>query len=245
MFETFVVLVLAHVLGDFAFQPAAIATRKHRLDVLAKHVGIHVGLTIFVVGAPAVVPALVLGALHFAIDLIKARGFVDDEPRLYLFVTDQGAHLLSIWLVASAFPTLWAQSVWPAVLPQGLAMELMPAIAVGAGAMLAFSGGRFFVQTLLEELHLPQSTDDTLPKGGLWIGRIERLLVFTFVLLDQYVGISALIAAKSVLRFRAGDGVGSEARRESEYVIVGTLASVSTAIAAGLATRAVLDGLAS
>lgn len=49
-------------------------------------------------------------------------------------------------------------------------------------------------------LDIPKEREP-LYKAGRWIGILERLLVFVFVLLGQYAAIGFLLAAKSIFRF--------------------------------------------
>lgn len=78
---------------------------------------------------------------------------------------------------------------------------------------------------------------DTLYDAGKWIGITERIVIFSFVLLNQYEAIGFLIAAKSLLRFREGDN----AAKQSEYVLVGTLLSYALAILIGLLTKLTIE----
>ena len=71
-----------------------------------------------------------------------------------------------------------------------------------------------------------------LKDAGKWIGILERALVFTFIVINQFSAIGFLIAAKSVFRF--GDLSKSSDHKKTEYIIIGTLLSFSCAIAAGL-----------
>ncbi|MDZ7853283.1 MAG: hypothetical protein U5L98_11735 [Halomonas sp.] len=67
---------------------------------------------------------------------------------------------------------------------------------------------------------------------------LERLLVLTLVLLDQLTAVGFLLAAKSVLRF--GDLRDSRDRKLTEYVLLGTLLSVSTTLVLGMLVRLML-----
>src|SRR5262249_15188544 len=75
----------------------------------------------------------------------------------------------------------------------------------------------------------------SLNDAGKWIGIFERILVYTFVVTGHFEGIGFLIAAKSILRFN--DIKGSEARKEAEYILIGTLMSFSFSIMIGLIIR--------
>jgi len=76
------------------------------------------------------------------------------------------------------------------------------------------------------------NSEDSLESAGKYIGILERLFVFGFILLNQWSAIGLLIAAKSVFRFgylsRAKD------RKLTEYILIGTLISFGLAIFIGL-----------
>lgn len=79
-----------------------------------------------------------------------------------------------------------------------------------------------------------------LDKAGLWIGRLERILILTFILLQRFEAIGFLIAAKSIFRFseiRSPDG-----RKEAEYILIGTMISFVIAIILGIFTGWVIQG---
>ena len=71
--------------------------------------------------------------------------------------------------------------------------------------------------------------------GGAQIGRLERALIFLFLLMGQPNGIGFLIAAKSILRFE-------EAKKQhlAEYILIGTLWSFGLAIGLGWVTRSLI-----
>jgi hypothetical protein len=71
-----------------------------------------------------------------------------------------------------------------------------------------------------------------LTNAGKWIGILERLLIFTFIVINEFSAIGFLLAAKSVFRF--GDLKNSSEHKKTEYIIIGTFISFSFAIAAGL-----------
>ena len=105
-------------------------------------------------------------------------------------------------------------------------------------AKFALLGAAYFVVTLPVGYIIGRITkgwrkklekDGALKWAGTWIGYLERLIILTFVLRDQYEAIGLLIAAKSLLRFRDTD----DARPQTEYVLIGTLASVAGALLAG------------
>jgi hypothetical protein len=73
---------------------------------------------------------------------------------------------------------------------------------------------------------------------GATIGALERLLIIAFILTGQMALIGFVIAAKTIARFRQLDDRGF-----AEYYLLGTLASVSVAIASGFLGLAALSTL--
>jgi len=76
------------------------------------------------------------------------------------------------------------------------------------------------------------NTEKSLSQAGKYIGILERLFVFTFIVLNQWAAIGLLITAKSVFRF--GDLSKAKDRKLTEYVLIGTLLSFGIAISTGL-----------
>lgn len=68
---------------------------------------------------------------------------------------------------------------------------------------------------------------------GMTIGYSERLIIIVFVVLNQYTALGLIIAAKSILRF-SNDRSDEHVKKESEYVLVGTMVSLVLGVANGL-----------
>ena len=79
---------------------------------------------------------------------------------------------------------------------------------------------------------LNSSSDASLSNAGKYIGILERLLIFTFVVSGHWEAIGFLIAAKSVFRF--GDLKESKERKLTEYILIGTLLSFGIALVTGI-----------
>lgn len=71
-----------------------------------------------------------------------------------------------------------------------------------------------------------------LKSAGMAIGIIERILVLTFVMLNQYTAITIIFAAKSIARFNE-----LKDRKMSEYYLIGTLLSITVALITGIIIR--------
>jgi hypothetical protein len=232
----------AHIIGDFALQPARFVQHKRRRKAasgyLYLHCLIHGALVYLFTGMwqQWLVP-LVVTLTHFGIDLWKVHQ-KDDAKN---FIIDQALHLavlLLLWLQVSGS---WS-AVWPWL--QGLLNNYngwvllfgYAAIIWPTSFLLGFATRRWRNQVQDARLHNQKTS---LSEAGRWIGIFERILILTFVVTGHYEGIGFLIAAKSILRFN--DLKENDNRRETEYVLIGTLMSFSASIFAGLVVKYLLQ----
>jgi hypothetical protein len=78
-----------------------------------------------------------------------------------------------------------------------------------------------------------------LAKAGLWIGILERILIYLFVLSDNVMAIAFLITAKTIFRF--GEIKDHSRRKEAEYILIGTLFSFFFALLIAYLIKYLLD----
>ena len=76
---------------------------------------------------------------------------------------------------------------------------------------------------------------ESLVNAGKYIGILERLLVFVFIIVNHWEGVGFMIAAKSVFRF--SDLAEAKQRKLTEYVLVGTLLSFGIAVLTGILVK--------
>jgi hypothetical protein len=228
-------LLLAHLLADFILQPESWVRekeiKKHRSFKLYLHVLIHGVLTMLLVwDVSFLLPALVIVITHFVIDLAKVKNQQAKNKKSW-FIMDQGLHLLVIGLV-------WYFWQRPAFSLQDLTSgeTLLYVTAI----VLLTSPASVLIKTLIS-----QWTPDTfhtlnasLPDAGKFIGFLERLLVFTFIMNNHWEAVGFLLAAKSVFRF--GNLKESYDRKLTEYVLIGTLLSFGIALAVALVVSVIL-----
>ncbi|MBD3219666.1 DUF3307 domain-containing protein [bacterium] len=241
-------LIVGHVLADFLVQTEAVATRKGRAaPVLALHglltLATH-ALLLLPFWSPALIaPLLVLGAYHLALDAIKGRlERGDRRGGLGALLLDQGLHLLGLVAV-----WLWMRGAGVLAAPPVVPVAWLSPIAVWgvivAGLVLNGKGGTAVVRSLLRRyptlVPAPQG-DPTLPRVeglpsrddyemGRTIGVLERLIVYLLVLAGQWAALGLVLAAKSIARFPE-----LKNQRFADYYLMGTLASMLTAIAVGM-----------
>jgi len=222
-------LVLAHAIGDFVLQPDQWVKdktiKKHKSKYLYFHVLIHaLALLILLqfntnywIGIVSIVVS------HYIIDVIKLNLTKKINPRL-LFILDQIAHLIIIAIVALSYTqysfdinTLYSKNVL------ALLLSLIAITSIASVIMRLVMS-----KWILDE----DDANDSLEKAGKYIGILERLFVFGFIIINQWSAIGLLIAAKSVFRF--GDLSKAKDRKLTEYILIGTLLSFGIAISVGL-----------
>jgi hypothetical protein len=241
----FLLLLLAHILVDFYWQPTSWVNDKKEKGFRSRFLYLHALLVIIFSylllghwGNP--LPAIGLGVAHGIIDITKVS--LDKKGTLGWFVADQIVHLITIiltaLLVTDKLPLGWQTfTLW---------LYTPKTLAILSGALLSLSPISFLVGILTrpwrEELEkLAPDINDNLANAGRWIGMSERLLIFVFVLVSQFSAIGFLIAAKSLLRYNEkapnGEIPPAYISKKSEYVLVGTLMSYTCAIAIALAVK--------
>lgn len=222
-------LLLAHLIGDFLLQPKKWVLnkekRKFKSPYLYLHIGVHFLLLLLIFGFQKqyIWDFVIICTSHYVIDLIKLtlKGKVND---ILLFVVDQLAHLAVLLLVIKCyFPinTTFEQFFTEHTL---LLITAVLVVTIAASILMKYLMAAF----QFEE----DKKCDSLKNAGQYIGILERLFVFGFIILGQWQVIGFLLATKSVFRF--GDLSRSKDRKLTEYILIGTLLSFGIAIAVGL-----------
>lgn len=244
----FLLLLLVHLVADFYLQRKSwIASKvkyKEKSIGLFKHILTHTGLNAVVLFAYVGISPLFFGALltivltHYAIDIWKTyQGFY-----LKSFLIDQCAHIVVLSLVA-AFIVQPDVVRWHAVLSEFTQAQHLMILAT---FLFAWKPISLIIQLILRpytsQMNDEGSSKQGLPFAGEWIGVLERFLVIIFVMIGQFAGVGFLLAAKSIFRF--GDLRREQDRKLTEYIMLGTLFSVTIAILLGLLARYGLSALA-
>lgn len=228
-------LLLAHLLGDFLLQPgswvAAKENKKLKAWQLYAHVFIHFLLIIiFVWDVDFIKWALLLAAIHLAIDIFKITRKKRANKSI-LFFADQGMHLLSIYLL-----WIWYQgNPLPFYIFHDMRIlsfiTLFVFITIPTSIIIKVSISKWTPHT--EDFY-----DSSLQNAGKYIGILERILIVVFIIIGQWEGVGFLLAAKSIFRF--GDLKESKDRKLTEYILIGTLLSFGIAIISGLAYQTLM-----
>jgi len=222
-------IIIAHLIGDFFLQPTSWVKDKERKKLksgkLYLHVLIHVVL-IFVVFMSFEVwkTALSIGMFHLIIDALKSMFQTKKNARILFFV-DQVLHFSSIVLV-------WHVS-YKGYLDISFINETKSWILISGILFLTMPTS--IIMKVIIAKWLPESDDESpksLQNAGKYIGILERVLIFVFILTNHFEAVGFLLAAKSIFRF--GDLKEAHDLKLTEYVLIGTLLSFGIAIVVSL-----------
>lgn len=235
----FVKLMLAHLLGDFVFQPGSWVRdkeqKKYRSIKLYLHGLIHLLLIVILTWQDdMLIVALLIAVSHIAIDAVKLQWQHEQTKRVWFFI-DQFLHLVvlivAVWFIIPP-EIAWQRTVDRFLITAtGVLFLLMPSSLIIKMILSKWTPATAFKTDKIET--------PSLLHAGMMIGYLERILVFVFILNDQWAAIGFLITAKSVFRF--SDLKLGQDRKLTEYILIGTLLSFGIAILIGLLAQLALD----
>lgn len=225
-------LIIAHLLTDFVFQSNSWVNQRFKSGWHSRYLYLHgiiAGILAYLLSGlwTLIWVPLAIAATHIVIDGLKAKY----ENNIQSLVIDQLCHfavILAVWL--------WLINPGPGELT-ALKETFLPGIKIWvivAAYLIIIWPSSVLISKLTEKWRKDvideepaHIKDRSLENAGRWIGRLERFLILTLVLLKQYEAIGLLVAAKSIFRF-------SESRNVGEYILIGTLISFTIAIIVGL-----------
>ncbi len=235
----FLQLLLAHIVTDFVIQPTSWVLDKREKKARSIYLYFHcliAGLLtwIFLLDFSLWYVAIFVMITHFFIDLWKLNF---NRDNLKIFLLDQFFHLLML-TIAWLFLTQNFHQVGDFF---SSTLTSPKYLAVIIGYLLIIFPGGFLIGKATERWQDEVQDDlrkNSLQAAGRYIGIFERILVLTFILTSNLSAIGFLIAAKSILRF--SDKSETAARKQTEYVLIGTLMSFSITILIGLLVRYIM-----
>ena len=226
-------MLAAHLLTDFALQPNSWVEGRNAHHYKSRHIYYHIIMTMLIAclfdGFTNWEVPVFIGISHFSIHLRKSYR----PQKMLYFVPDQSMHILVILVTGlllyppdpaisnSLQSILRNENYWAVTLA-------VVFLAHPSGIIIGMLTGRWREQLA--------DTSNSLADAGKWIGILERLIIFVLVVFDQYAAIALLTAAKSILRFSES----KNAQERSEYVLIGTLISITFALVTGLIIKTFL-----
>ena len=215
--------LFSHVIGDFFLQPNSWVIEKEQQKLRSKklylHVAIHTALIFLLfVTFKVWLPAILIGLSHFVIDACKLI-FQKSRHKRFWFFADQLLHIVAIigvWLVCYDgakidLSFINNERLWLSVF----------------GALLLTSPTAIIIKVVIAKF-IPDKSPISLQNAGKFIGILERLLIYVFVLTNHFEAVGFLLAAKSIFRF--GDLKKANELKLTEYVLIGTLLSFGIAL---------------
>jgi hypothetical protein len=229
----FLRMLAGHFIADFFLQTRAGIEEKRQKRWRSKSLYVHSAVYALLVCAASLAweelawLVVVIFVSHVLVDGWKAGR----PERAGAFVLDQFAHLVVLLAVWAALAPGRAAMVWD-FLEKGLASPAV--LLIIAGYLVNLHPVGYLIGFLTEPLRsqLEQQQRQGLEKAGFWIGCLERFFVLSFILVGYPEGIAMLAAAKSV--FRYGEIKDPAKRRETEYILIGTLLSYAVAFGTGI-----------
>ena len=230
----FIPLILAHLLGDFLLQPNSWVADKERKKAgsvyLYLHILLHAVLAfIFLWNIELWWIAAIIGVSHFLIDWAKLN-FQNAKTKRTWFFVDQLLHVLVIGALSMLY---FPYFMWDDFFNYE-SLKLITAVVFLTVPSSIFIKILISIWTPVTVEHSKLQTE-SLVNAGKYIGILERLLVFVFILVDHWEGVGFMIAAKSVFRF--SDLAEAKQRKLTEYVLIGTLLSFGIAVLTGILVK--------
>lgn len=251
--DIFLKLLCAHFLCDFVLQSNEMCRLK-RLPLFMKntlrsatykshicHSLIHsIFAYIFVFQYTLWIPFVYLFLAHISIDVVKSRiqncGFNG-------FLVDQLLHvivLIFLWIVffqqRISYPLWFPNSLSIYFNNSTIWIYILAYILVLTPSSVFLS---LFMNQCITLDREPNQGHKTLKNAGKIIGYCERILILTFLLMDQVAGVGFLLAAKSIFRF--GDLREPDDINKTEYVLIGTFSSFAIAVAIGSIVKVLVN----
>ncbi|AWA30257.1 DUF3307 domain-containing protein [Flavobacterium magnum] len=222
----FVKLLLAHLIGDFMLQPDSWVSdkehKKHKSIFLWMHIILHGILAWLMVRELRFIAfALLLALCHGLVDLLKLH-LQSPKTRRTWFLTDQLLHIVTLMAITIAYT---GNPIDTAIFGDRFWLLL-------TGVLLLTKPASIIIKNIIS-IWTPESKDthDSLINAGNYIGILERLFVFCFMITGHFDAVGFLLGAKSIFRF--GDLMQAKERKLTEYVLIGTLLSFGLAMLTG------------
>jgi hypothetical protein len=224
-------VLLSHLLTDFILQPTSWVDDRNRKHFASPKLYLHAcvtaGSAFLFLGPHYWLVALVILVTHFFID-----GWKSYRPRRVIyFLLDQFLHSLVIigcWIFTFRQWGVWGDW-W-----HRLNTDFHGWLLLTAFVFVTSPAGILIGQLTSRWSERIDDSENSLANAGKWIGIIERVIVLTLVLQNQWTVMGLLVTAKGIIRFSEKD----RQEAKTEYLVIGTLLSIGIAMLTGLVVKA-------
>jgi len=233
-------LLLAHFASDFILQNKYLVDNK---KWFSKQMLIHVS-TVFATTyllSKSFAISISITILHWLIDAIKIQLLKREQKwESRLFFIDQFIHLMIIvaaWTLYCDIGLKLREAIELPFLNYKISLIILAYVVVmyPTGYIIKYLTATI-APTKLNNSEKEKSDSTEILDGGKLIGQFERIIILTFVLINQYEAIGFLITGKSIIRFAEKDR-----NLRSEYVLVGTMMSYAIAIITGVIINTLIN----
>lgn len=229
--EILIVLLLAHVLGDFYFQTSLMAKKKEKeIKWVCYHSIIYGVVSIILV--KMCFPSFNLGlilimiAAHAVIDILKYFLLIKqlkNKYKKYLFSVDQLLHITILIFISYFALNNEEIFIYNQVINNFLSIIGMPiniTLSIILKIFLIHKPTNIFIVSIMNS-YKPETKEDNEIKAGRMIGTIERIIMLFFLSIKQYSSVGLVLTAKSIARYNKI----AEDQTFAEYYLMGTLLS--------------------
>lgn len=218
--------LLAHLLGDFVFQPNAWVKDKeqkgYKSPKLYLHLLIHLCLIVLVsLQFKYWLGILIIIVVHGLTDIAKLT-FQNEKNKSALFFIDQTIHIATILVVANFFTPFIEDFIGNYPVEKLILLSICILLCTSVSSHII----RILISRWQPENQI--NKHESLANAGNYIGMMERLMIFAFVISGNFSAVGFLLGAKSIFRF--GDLTEARDRKLTEYILIGTLLSFGIAL---------------
>lgn len=232
---TFILFLIAHVLGDFYLQTKEIAHSKQTsINKLLIHALIYLVAMILVMipsfGFSFFKWVLLASSFHILVDWAKIvltnKRKLSDRANTYIYLLDQLLHviliLVTVYLASQSGTIEWTKSISSIIdrlnLDLNLILKWILAILIVVKPVSIT-----IAKILLQYQPITVAKEEVGHPGvGAFIGILERLIILVMLSQGQYAAIGFVLTAKSIARYNKL----IENPQFSEYYLLGTLLSM-------------------
>jgi Protein of unknown function (DUF3307) len=229
-------LFMSHLIGDFLLQPLSWVQAKEEKKLRAWQLYVHAllhGIVVMIIMWDwHFLPwAGLIVFVHLVIDSAKSL-LQNRRNQRWLFFVDQLFHFISIYIIWVLYENVFFSFSFfkdeKVILLVTLLILLTQPVSIAV---------KIFISKWTPDT---EAGDDvvSLQSAGQYIGILERLLVFIFMIANEWQAVGFLLAAKSVFRF--GNLQEAKDRKLTEYILIGTLVSFGIAVLTGMGYRYIL-----
>lgn len=230
LYQLILLQFIAHLLGDFVFQPHAWTVKKSSKVLTWYHVWHALIIFLFSFSLSLdygfLTSAILLTIIHFLTDILKSFFQIKFKGKesTYFFI-DQVIHIVFLVLISLSYYYQCGVSFVYDV-PIKYLVIIASFVICAKPANILIKNIFISLSISIPKTENKEDENNDLPNAGKLIGLMERFLVLALILVGQYSAVGLIIAAKSILRFRDN--------KKNEYVLVGTLLSFGIATILGI-----------